>query len=428
MKPPLLAAALIVKDESANLPGCLQALASLGDLIGEVVIYDTGSTDGTVDLARAAGARVELGYWDGDFARAKNAAVALTRARWVLIVDADERVDADVVRLRAVLEGRDPGVRSISRLDAVVVPLVNIAADGSEMYSVPLVRIFKPARAAHRGRLHERVERRDGAVLRYLEVARDVVQLRHLGYSDPVVTRRKAERNLALADAELSRLHSQPHPDQARLARALYHRGRTLIIAGRPGGAVEELRAMRRVPVRVDETTWGTDVLAQLLIDLGQVGEIPSLVEDLREAGVDRRYCAWLSAQAHVARGEFTAALVLLRTVDALVDSVGRIYDLAPVVEAHLMAAGRVGEVDEAAAACIRLMAGHGRVEGYGSLLLTLWGDRPVAWLVELLTGADAGHLPAVVAELERCSAPGPELAAALSATHPATSRTAPIS
>ncbi|HVN13043.1 MAG TPA: glycosyltransferase, partial [Kineosporiaceae bacterium] len=46
---PLLSAALIVKDEEENLPACL---ASLSGLVDEVVVYDTGSTDRTVEIAR----------------------------------------------------------------------------------------------------------------------------------------------------------------------------------------------------------------------------------------------------------------------------------------------------------------------------------------------------------------------------------------
>src|SRR5664279_5393315 len=92
---PLLAVALIVKDEASNLPECLQALRSLTGLVEEIVIYDTGSVDGTQDIAREAGATVVQGYWDGDFSRARNAAIGVTTASWVLIVDADERVVAD---------------------------------------------------------------------------------------------------------------------------------------------------------------------------------------------------------------------------------------------------------------------------------------------------------------------------------------------
>ena len=73
--PPLcvLSVCLIVKDEEQLLPSCLESIADLAD---EIVVYDTGSTDRTIELARAAGARVIEGYWDESFARARNAALA----------------------------------------------------------------------------------------------------------------------------------------------------------------------------------------------------------------------------------------------------------------------------------------------------------------------------------------------------------------
>src|SRR4051794_8309888 len=104
---PLLAAALIVRDEAARLPGCLAALAALGPLVDHVVVHDTGSLDDSREIARAAGATVVEGSWQDDFALARNVALAATSARWVLMVDADERVVADPDRLRALLESAD---------------------------------------------------------------------------------------------------------------------------------------------------------------------------------------------------------------------------------------------------------------------------------------------------------------------------------
>lgn len=414
---PLLAAALIVKDEAAHLPACLAALQALRPLLDHVVVYDTGSTDGSPDLARDLGARVEQGSWDGDFSRARNAAVDLTRARWVLSVDADERVVADQRRLRAVLTA---GLRPRTAVDALVVPLVNLAPDGSELYAAPLGRLFRPDRARFGGRLHERVQPVHPARgdLRLSELPRDVVHLRHLGYTDPVVVRAKAERNLAIAAADVEAALASGADDDA-LARALYQRGRTLLTAGRVAEARADLERLVGLAVTAPERTWGRDVLAQLLLATGEPGAVRALTAELRSDGVDPRYCGWLDAQALLAEDRYAEALPLLRAIDGLVDAVGRSHALTPVLEAHLVAAGRAGAVDEAAAACIGLMAGHGRAAGLGPLLLTLWADRPVAWLAELLTGADTGrrHLPAVAEELRGCRAPGPEVAAALTAT-----------
>lgn len=95
----LLSAALIVKNEEEKLPGCLESLVKLMPLLGEICVYDTGSTDATIDIAKSFGVRLQEGYWDSDFARAKNAATAMTSGQWVLNVDADERVQASLFQL-----------------------------------------------------------------------------------------------------------------------------------------------------------------------------------------------------------------------------------------------------------------------------------------------------------------------------------------
>jgi tetratricopeptide (TPR) repeat protein len=63
-------------------------------VVDEVIVVDTGSTDTTVDLARAAGATVAVRPWDGRFDAARNAALDLARGEWILYIDADERLTA----------------------------------------------------------------------------------------------------------------------------------------------------------------------------------------------------------------------------------------------------------------------------------------------------------------------------------------------
>jgi glycosyltransferase involved in cell wall biosynthesis len=63
----------------------------------EILVLDCGSTDGTVERARAAGARVEHQDWLG-FSRQKNRAAQLAANDWVLSLDADEIVDDELAR------------------------------------------------------------------------------------------------------------------------------------------------------------------------------------------------------------------------------------------------------------------------------------------------------------------------------------------
>ena len=99
---PSLAVCMIVKDEAEFIEG---AVKSVEDIADEIIVVDTGSTDSTVSLARAAGARVEFFKWTGDFSEARNVSVEYATSDWILILDADERLtSASKTSLRAVLE------------------------------------------------------------------------------------------------------------------------------------------------------------------------------------------------------------------------------------------------------------------------------------------------------------------------------------
>lgn len=82
-------ALLIVRNEVRNLPECL---SSISGSVDDIVVVDTGSNDGTVDLARSANARVYHFPWIGDFAAARNAAIEACRTEWGFYIDADERL------------------------------------------------------------------------------------------------------------------------------------------------------------------------------------------------------------------------------------------------------------------------------------------------------------------------------------------------
>jgi glycosyltransferase involved in cell wall biosynthesis len=106
---PALSVTIIAFNEEAHLAGALRSVA----WADEIVVVDSGSTDGTVEIARQLATRVEVREWPG-YAAQKNYAASIARHDWILSVDADERIGAtlaaSVDRWRTIEPGA-PGYR-----------------------------------------------------------------------------------------------------------------------------------------------------------------------------------------------------------------------------------------------------------------------------------------------------------------------------
>jgi glycosyltransferase involved in cell wall biosynthesis len=93
-------------NEAHNIGECLQSV-SWAD---QIVVIDAGSTDGTVDIARRYTPQVEVLPWKG-YGAARNAALERVTGDWVLWLDADERVTAELAEeITRVLATDSPGV------------------------------------------------------------------------------------------------------------------------------------------------------------------------------------------------------------------------------------------------------------------------------------------------------------------------------
>ncbi|HEY0250100.1 MAG TPA: glycosyltransferase [Kofleriaceae bacterium] len=128
---PGITACLIVRDEEAMLPACLQSIAPWVD---EICVVDTGSRDGTVAIARSLGARVEPFVWVSDFSAARNRSLEMATHAWILVIDADEELAQET----------GPALRAAATRDAQAYLLHrdDLRADG-QREPVPLVRMFR---------------------------------------------------------------------------------------------------------------------------------------------------------------------------------------------------------------------------------------------------------------------------------------------
>lgn len=87
-----LSLAITAQNEEKNLRRCLQSVA---DLVSEIVVVDSGSTDRTLEVAKEFGARVQHQDWLGHSGQ-KNVALSLCTQPWVLVLDCDEELSPEL--------------------------------------------------------------------------------------------------------------------------------------------------------------------------------------------------------------------------------------------------------------------------------------------------------------------------------------------
>lgn len=180
---------MIVKNEARALARCLE---SVRGWVGEMVIVDTGSTDDTVAIAHAYGARVSHFPWCDDFSAARNAALDQATREWVLVLDGDETcVIESPTELASALQQ--------TKWDGFSLSVSSLNDNGT--YSKGTVfRLFRRERSGmrYRGAIHEQLETvadRKGSTSTL-----SCIRLEHDGYTAAVIAGQdKVNRNIRLA-------------------------------------------------------------------------------------------------------------------------------------------------------------------------------------------------------------------------------------
>jgi glycosyltransferase involved in cell wall biosynthesis len=335
---------MIARDEERHLPDCLKSLEGIVD---EVVIVDTGSVDGTVEIARAYGARIFHHEWDNSFANARNAGLDQARSRWILYIDADERL------------------RPISR-SSVEELLENAQEVGFQVYLHQLpgytptldYRLWRnDPRVRFWGDMHEkiiyglvRVGEADGRSIDICDLILD-----HVGYQGD--QRRKYERNLPLLEAQVaiepSNIFNWRHLSQVLIGCGRLEEGERAL--------EQAVDLAREVWNEHGGAAWGD--LVRLRHERGT--DVRELLAEGRTRWPRNWGLVWLEGQLHLEAGRYEPAIDCFRmllevNLDTIpFDGVGfdeRIFgELAHEARGlALFRTGRFGEAAEAYAAAQR--------------------------------------------------------------------------
>ncbi|OED37939.1 hypothetical protein AB833_21940 [Chromatiales bacterium (ex Bugula neritina AB1)] len=183
-----ISAVLIVKNESNHLDRCLTALH---DVVDEIVIADTGSTDNTIEIARRHTPEVIAIPWQDDFSLARNSAIEHASGDWILVVDADEVVQ-DPVLSRQYLQRFTDKKHFIG---TILVQSPTILNGEKSISNSHIKRFFPRLGYKFYGHIHEQVEAEQQPV----QTASTGIRVMHSGYLHDIDDiNHKSHRNIPL--------------------------------------------------------------------------------------------------------------------------------------------------------------------------------------------------------------------------------------
>lgn len=191
-----LTACMMVKNEEELLPGCLD---SIKEMVDEIIIVDTGSTDNTINIANTYGAQLYHHPWENNFSKHRNQTIQYASGEWILIIDADERLIRDHDINKAQL------IRTLSELpkerNALMLPMRDINSHGEVVTEYTNARLFRNTADFHyEGIVHNQ------PVFKGNTINISGISINHHGYhlsSDKMVKKYERTRNLLLKRIQL---------------------------------------------------------------------------------------------------------------------------------------------------------------------------------------------------------------------------------
>jgi glycosyltransferase involved in cell wall biosynthesis len=233
----------------------------VADLVDEIVVVDTGSTDRTRGIAQRFGARVFDFPWVDDFAAARNESLLHATGDWIFWLDADEQIDAsNHTKLQQLFAGLGKQNKAFGMTCLHLPAPESIVA--AESKSIRVIRNYPNIR--WQNRIHEDIlpalrARRTSLV--WTEIA-----INHIGYQDPVSRARKNERDL--------RLLLMDYADGVNAPIRLLYIGKLYLALGR---AAEALPMLRQGLKRMNPADRTVRAFYRLMVEchkaLGQTGK-----------------------------------------------------------------------------------------------------------------------------------------------------------
>lgn len=186
-----LSLCMIVKDEQRNLSRCLD---SVKPYVDEIIVVDTGSQDGTPEIARQYGAIIEFFEWCDDFAAARNYSISQATGDWILILDADEALVVETDEFR----------QQLTSSPEVLVYLLSLKEVNNQEQMSPLYtpRVFRNIpELRYVNRFHEQLVYQNQPIQQHQIGNLKSLAILHYGYGKQEVLQKNLNRNIPILEA-----------------------------------------------------------------------------------------------------------------------------------------------------------------------------------------------------------------------------------
>jgi len=186
---------MIVKNEENFLADCLESVKNIAD---EIIVVDTGSTDRSVEIAKKYNSQIHKYTWCNDFSAARNESIKYAKGKWILWLDADERLQ----------------IKSLGELKKIIKSTQKPTVFQVQIHSPIKNGNYKRLSSAHRlfknnvgikfsGRVHEQISLNQNGTK--IEEQKSNIIINHLGYDlEKDKQQMKSRRNKKLLEKMVS--------------------------------------------------------------------------------------------------------------------------------------------------------------------------------------------------------------------------------
>ncbi|HRV35723.1 MAG TPA: tetratricopeptide repeat protein [Desulfomonilia bacterium] len=358
--PKVLGAVMIVKNEEERLG---DILSDIRNVVDEICIVDTGSSDGTIALAESFGARIERFPWCNDFSAARNHSLACAKSDYLLWLDADDRIDEGSVKALLKLKTRLRPEKD----RAYTLKILGRSKDMPDTLSYQTRIIPNREGVLFEGRVHEQILpslKRTGVTIEPVDIT-----IMHTGYHDPGTRRAKARRNLDILADEL----------RAGKDTASQHFFMAMACIGLEDYALclEHLKQARKKRTDEDWLHFSYTISTECLLRLGQTDEaLREITEGIGLFG-DSPLLHYYLGQVYTKTARFVEAAEVFKKAASLPERIDS-YPAPPDLKTAVLiqygtALEKAGKTDEAIGVYTRaLKSGSGHKSLYQALGMAL--------------------------------------------------------